>query len=70
MACWYLFRFYIINNSTLLSTVYSDLLNGESNLARYFASWYDAGPMLDIIGRIERSPIDPVGVSLCFLAVP
>ena len=33
-------------------------------------SWYDAVPMLDIIGRIVRLSIVPVGVSLCFLAVP
>ena len=56
--------------STLLSPVYSDLLSGESNLARYLASCYDTVPMLDIIGQIGRSSIVPAGVSLCFLAVP
>ena len=56
--------------STLLSTVYSDLFSGENNLARYLASWYDAVAKLDIIGRIGRSSIVSVGVSLCFLAVP
>ena len=56
-------------NSMLLATVYSDLLSGESNLAIYLASWYDAVPILDIIGRIRRSSIVLVGVSLCFLAV-
>ena len=56
-------------NSTLLATVYPDLLSGERNLARYLASWYNAVPMLDVIGQIGRSSIVPVGVSLCFLAV-
>ena len=56
-------------NSTLLSTVYSDLLSGESNLVKYLTSGYDAVPMLDIIGRIGRSTIVPVGVSLCFLGI-
>ena len=49
--------------------MYSDLLSGERNLARYLASWCKAVPMLDIIGQIGRLPIVPVGVSLCFLAV-
>ena len=56
-------------NSTLLATVYSDLLSGERNLGRYLASWYNAVPMLDVVGQIGRSSIVPVGVSLCFLAV-
>ena len=56
-------------NLMLLATVYSDLLCGESNLARYLASWYDAVPVLDI-GQIGKSSIVLVGVSLCFLAVP
>ena len=57
-------------NSTLLSTVYSDLLSGESNLARYLASWYNTVPMLDITGQIGRLSKVPVGVSSCFLALP
>ena len=57
-------------NLMLLASVYSDLLNGESNSARYLASWYDAVPILDIIGQIGRLSIVRVGVSLCFLAVP
>ena len=31
--------FILLVNSTLLSTVYSDLLSGERNLAGYLASW-------------------------------
>ena len=31
--------------------MYSFLLYGDSSLARYLASWYDAVPMLDIIGH-------------------
>ena len=54
----------------LLATVHSYLRSEESNLVRYLASWYDAVPILEIIGRIGRSSIVPVGVSLCFLAVP
>ena len=53
----------------LLETVYSGLFSGESNLARYLASWYDAVPILHIIGQIGRLPMVPVGVSLCLLAV-
>ena len=64
------FDFALLMKSTLLSTVYSDLFSGENNLARYLASWYDAVAKLDIIGRIGRSSIVSVGVSLCFLAVP
>ena len=42
-------------------TVYSDILRGDKSLAKYFASWYDAVLILEIIGRI--------GI-LCILAVP
>ena len=57
-------------NSMLLANVYSDFLSAEGNLARYLASWYNAVPILDIIGQTGRMSIVPVGVSLCFLAVP
>ena len=53
-------NFMLLMNSTLLATVYSDLLSGENDLDRYLASWYDAVPMLDVIGSIVNVP---VGVS-------
>ena len=49
MTGWYLFRFYIINEFDVVSDCVSDLLSGESNLAQYLASWYDAFPILDFI---------------------
>ena len=39
----------------VLLTVYSDVLRGDKSLAKYFASWYDAVLMLEIIGRVGRS---------------
>ena len=41
--------------SLVLLTVYSDVLTGGKSLAKYFASWYDAVLMLEIIGRIGRA---------------
>ena len=38
-----------------LVTVYSDVLRGSKNLAKYFASWYDAVLKLEIIVRIGSS---------------
>ena len=60
----------LLIDSILLATVYSNLLSGESNLARCLVGWYDAVPILDIVGRIEIYSIVPVGLGLCFLAVP
>ena len=42
-------------NSLVLLTVYSDVLRGDKSLDKYFASWYDAALMLEIIGRIGSS---------------
>ena len=42
-------------NSMLLLTVYSDLLNDDSVLAKYFAMWYEAVEMLKIIGHNRKS---------------
>ena len=39
----------------VILTVYSHVLRGDKSLAKYFASWYDALLMLEIIGRIGRS---------------
>ena len=54
----------------VLLTVYSDVLRSEKSLAKYFASWYDAVLMLDIIGRIGRSSNVISFFNLCNLAVP
>ena len=43
----------LLIDSILLATVYSNLSSGESNLARCLVDWFDAVPILDIIGRIE-----------------
>ena len=51
-------------------TVYSDILRGDKSLAKYFASWYDAVLMLEIIGRIGRSSTVLSFFNLRNLAVP
>ena len=56
--------------SLVLLTVYSDVLRGDKSLAKYFASWYDAVLMLEIIGRIGRSSTVLSFFNLCILAVP
>ena len=56
--------------SLVLLTVYSDVLRGDKSLAKYFASWYDAVLMLEIIGRIGRSSTVLSFFNLCNLAVP
>ena len=63
MTVGFFSNFMLLMNSTLLATVYSDLLSGENDLDRYLASWYNAVPMLDVIGSIVNVP---VGVSLFF----
>ena len=35
--------------------MYSDVWRGDKSLAKYFASWYDAVLLLEIIDRIGRS---------------
>ena len=45
--------FMLLIDSILLVTVYSNLLSGETNLARCLLDWYDAVPILDVIGSIE-----------------
>ena len=45
--------FMLLIDWILLATVYSNLLSGECNWARCLLGWYDAFPILDIIGRIE-----------------
>ena len=56
--------------SLVLLTVYSDVLRGDKSLAKYFASWYGAALMLEIIGRIGRSSTVLSFFNLCNLAVP
>ena len=56
--------------SLVLLTVYSDILRGDKSLAKYFASWYDAVLMLEIIGRIGRSSTVLSFFNLHILAVP
>ena len=41
--------------SLVLLTVYSDVLRSDKSLAKYFANWYGAVLMLEIIGRIGSS---------------
>ena len=41
--------------SLVLLTVYSDILRGDKSLAKYFATWYDAVLMLEMIGLIGGS---------------
>ena len=50
--------------------VYSDVPRGGKSLAKYFASWYDAVLMLEIIGRIGRSSTVLSFFNLCILALP
>lgn len=57
-------------SSKLLFTVYSDLLNGDSIFAKYFARWYEAIPVMEIIGRNGWSSRVPFTGILFFLAVP
>ena len=72
VLCWLYSpnEFILLINWILSATVYSDILSGDSNMARCLTSWYDAVPALDISGCIGRSSIVPVGLSLTFLAVP
>ena len=39
-------------NSLVPLTVCPEVLRGEKRFPKYFASWYDAVLMLEIIGRI------------------
>ena len=55
MTVGFFSNFMLLMNSTLLATVYSDLLSGENDLDRYLASWYDTVPVLDVIGSIVNS---------------
>ena len=54
----------------VLLTVYSDVLRGDKILAKYFASWYDAVLMLEIVGCIGTSSTVLSFFNLCNLAVP
>ena len=54
----------------VLVTVYSDVLKGDKSFAKYLASWYDAVPILNIIGHNGTSLIFPLTDTLYFLAVP
>ena len=59
-----------VMKSLVLLTIYSDVLRGDKSLAKYFASWYDAVLMLEIIGRIGRSSTVLSFFNLCILALP
>ena len=50
--------------------MYSEALRGDKSLTKYFASWYDAVLMLEIIGHIGRGSIVPSFFNLCNLAEP
>ena len=54
----------------VLLAVYSDILRGDKSVAKYFASWYDAVLMLEIIGRIGRSSTVLSFFNLRNLALP
>ena len=62
--------FILVMKSLVLLTVYSDIVRGDKSLAKYFASWYDAVLMLEIIGRIDRSSTVLSFFNLHILAVP
>ena len=57
-------------NSLVLLTVDSDILRRDKILAKYFANWYDAVLMLEIIGRIRISSTVLSSFNLCILAAP
>ena len=54
----------------VLLAVYSDILRGDKSVAKYFASWYDAVLMLEIIDRIGRSSTVLSFFNLRNLALP
>ena len=54
----------------VLLMVYSDLLNGDNNLAKYFDKWQVALPMFDTMGLSGNSLIVSFGNSLWIFAVP
>ena len=54
-------------NSKLTATVYSEVLKGDDSLAKYFTSWYDGVPMLDINERYGTSLAIQLADILCFL---
>ena len=47
-----------------------EYMKGDIILAKYFASWYDAVPMLDIIGHNGRLLIVPISDISFYLVVP
>ena len=47
--------FILVMNSLVLLTVYSNVLRGEKSLAKYFANWYDAVLILELVGCIGSS---------------
>ena len=47
--------FILLIDSRLLSTLYSDVLNADSILAKYFAGWFEAVPIFKIIACKGKS---------------
>ena len=47
-----------------------EYMKGDNILAKYFANWYDAVPMLDIIGHNGRLLIVPISDISFYLVIP
>ena len=66
MIFWYFLYFDVVEK--LVATLYSNIW--KEILVKYFASWYDAVPMMDIIGHNGRLLIVPISDISFYLVVP